>query len=199
MEKQLFLSIWMWEGWWSNCLPFCLPYPYSPCDSHNQSQFTALMTFPPSLLQLPSTGNSWIFVNMQMSLLSHHSTAVKSALVLMQKSPHFNFTVLGARPSGIPLLFCLTVPQQHVCFFVIAMYNLYSSPSLFLVISITVTWVAVTYCAMCYPSPSILSCHTGIQSSHKVLNFDAKMLAFLWYVLAENHPSFEGNKNFANK
>jgi hypothetical protein len=25
------------------------------------------------------------------------------------------------------------------------------------------------------------------------------MLAFLWYVLAENHPSFEGNNNFAKR
>jgi hypothetical protein len=25
------------------------------------------------------------------------------------------------------------------------------------------------------------------------------MLAFLWYVLAENRPSFEGNKNFASR
>jgi hypothetical protein len=24
------------------------------------------------------------------------------------------------------------------------------------------------------------------------------MLAFLWYVLAENHPPSEGNNNFAN-
>ena len=29
-------------------------------------------------------------------------------------------------------------------------------------------------------------------------NFDAEMLAFLWYVLFENHPSFEGNNNFVN-
>ena len=29
-------------------------------------------------------------------------------------------------------------------------------------------------------------------------NFDAKMLAFIRYVLSENHPSFEGNNNFVN-
>ena len=138
----------MWAGWWSNCLPFCLPYPYSPCDSYNQSQFVALITFPPSLQKLLSTGRSWIFVNVQMSLLSHHNSAVKSALVLKRKSPRFSFTVLGARPSGITLLFCLTVPQQHVCFFAIAMYNLYPSSSVFLISSVNVTWVAVMCCAV---------------------------------------------------
>jgi len=30
----------------------------------------------------------------------------------------------------------------------------------------------------------------------KFENFDAEMLLFLWYVLFENHPSFEGNNNF---
>ena len=30
----------------------------------------------------------------------------------------------------------------------------------------------------------------------KFENFDAKMLVFLWYVLFENHPLFEGNNNF---
>jgi hypothetical protein len=55
---------------------------------------------------------------------------------------------LSARPSGIPLLFSLTVPQQHVCFFAITTYNLYPSPSIFLVSSVIVTWVAVTYCVM---------------------------------------------------
>jgi len=32
----------------------------------------------------------------------------------------------------------------------------------------------------------------------KFKNFDAELLAFLWYVLFGNHPSFEGNKDFVN-
>ena len=32
----------------------------------------------------------------------------------------------------------------------------------------------------------------------KFENFDAEMLALLWYVLFENHPFFEGNSNFVN-
>jgi len=32
----------------------------------------------------------------------------------------------------------------------------------------------------------------------KLENFVAKTLAFLWYVLFENHPRFEGNNNFIN-
>jgi len=32
----------------------------------------------------------------------------------------------------------------------------------------------------------------------KFENFDAKLLAFLWYDMFENHPSFERNNNFVN-
>jgi len=32
----------------------------------------------------------------------------------------------------------------------------------------------------------------------KFENFDAETLAFLWYVLFENHPPFKENNNFAN-
>ena len=32
----------------------------------------------------------------------------------------------------------------------------------------------------------------------KFENFDAKMLAFLRYVMSENHPSFDGKNNFVN-
>ena len=46
------------------------------------------------------------------SLLSHHSIAVKSALVLTRMSPLFSFVVFGLRSCSMPLLFGLTVPQQ---------------------------------------------------------------------------------------
>jgi ribosomal protein L31 len=32
----------------------------------------------------------------------------------------------------------------------------------------------------------------------KFENVDAETLAFLWYVLFENHPAFEGNNKFVN-
>ena len=32
----------------------------------------------------------------------------------------------------------------------------------------------------------------------KLENFDAETLVFLWYVLFENHPPFEGKSNFVN-
>ena len=32
----------------------------------------------------------------------------------------------------------------------------------------------------------------------KFENLDVETLAFLWYVLFENHPPFEGNNNFVN-
>jgi len=32
----------------------------------------------------------------------------------------------------------------------------------------------------------------------KFENFDVKTFAFLWYVLFEDHPPFEGNNNFVN-
>jgi len=54
---------------------------------------------------------------MHTSLLSHHSIAVKLALVLTQMSPLFSFVVFGLRSCGMPLLFGLTVPQQYICFY----------------------------------------------------------------------------------
>ena len=33
-ERTFFLSTWICAGWWSNCWPFCHPYPHSPCDGY---------------------------------------------------------------------------------------------------------------------------------------------------------------------
>ena len=119
--------------------------------------------------------------------------------------PLFNFVVFGARSCGMPLLFALTVPQQYICFLAkssnnageekLSMYNLLACPT-FLVSSFTVAWVAVKCCAL-----SVLPqvhFHVIRVSSRvtKFENFDAETLAFLWYILLENNPSFEGNNNF---
>ena len=79
------------------------------------------------------------------------------------------------------------------------MYNLWPHPSMFLVSSVTVAWVAVTCCAVCYLPPEVYF-HVIRVSSRvtKFENFDAEILVFLWYVQFENHPLFEGNNNFIN-
>ena len=110
-ERTVFSSTWMCDSWWSNCWPFCHPCPHSPYVGYNVT-VCGFIAFPPPLQKLPSAGELWIFVNMQMSLLSHHSIAVKSALVLTRMSPVFSFVVFGARSCGMPLLFGLTLPQQ---------------------------------------------------------------------------------------
>ena len=71
-----------------------------------------LYGFPLSLQKLPSAGAIRILFNMHMSLLSHHSIAVKSVLVLTRMFPLFIFVVFGFRSRGMPFLFGLTVPQQ---------------------------------------------------------------------------------------
>jgi len=111
-ERTVFSSTWMCAGWWSNCWPFCHPYPHTPYDGYNPSQFAALWLFLPHCRNYLPLGALWIFVNMQMTLLSCHNIAVKSALVLAQMSPLFSFVVFGARFCGMPLLFSLTVSQQ---------------------------------------------------------------------------------------
>ena len=79
------------------------------------------------------------------------------------------------------------------------MYNLCPRPSIFLVSSVTVAWVAVTCCAVRSVLPQV-HFHVICVSSRvtKFENFDAETLAFLWYVLFENHPSLEGDNNFVN-
>ena len=46
-DRTVFSSTSVCDSWWSNCWPFCHPYPHSPCDSYNPSQFAALWLFLP--------------------------------------------------------------------------------------------------------------------------------------------------------
>ena len=43
-KNNFFVQL-MCTGWWSNCWPFCHPYPHSPYDGYNPSQFAALWLF----------------------------------------------------------------------------------------------------------------------------------------------------------
>jgi hypothetical protein len=62
---------------------------------------------------LPSLGGSWSFVRRYTSLLSFHTTAFKSPLVLTRMSPCFSLSVLGLRSLDMPFLCHITVPQQQ--------------------------------------------------------------------------------------
>ena len=139
------------------------------------------MAFPTSLQKLPSAGALWILVSMHMSLLSCHSTAVKSALVLTQMSPLFSFVVFGL----VERLSCsawqchnsksVSSPSHQViqgkkrnCPCIICGHVVLSSSSV-LSMSHGLLSRAVP-CVVC-PSPCILSCHMCIQSIHKVRKF----------------------------
>ena len=76
------------------------------------------------------------------------------------------------------------------------MCNLWPRPSIFLVSSVTVAWVAVTCCVLSV-LPQVYF-HVILVSSRvtKFEHFDAEMLAFFWYVLFETHPPFVRNSNF---
>jgi hypothetical protein len=54
-----------------------------------------------------------MFVSRHTSLLSLHTTAVKSPLVLARMSPCFNLSVLGLRSLGIPFLFSLSATTRN--------------------------------------------------------------------------------------
>jgi len=168
------------------------------------------MAIPPSLQKLPSAGALWILVNMHTSLLSHHNIAVKSALVLTRISPLFIFVVFGLRSCGMP--FCLvwrchnsksvSSPSHQIiqgkkrnCRCIICAYFHLPSSS---VLSLSHGLLSHAMPRAVCPSPSIFSCHTCIQSSHKVWKFWCRNAAFFWYVLFENRPSLEGNNNFVN-
>ena len=159
------------------------------------------MAFPLSLQKLPSAGALWILVNMHTSLLSRHSIAIKSALVLTWMSPLFSFAVFGFRSCGMPFLFGLTVPQQQICFFTkssnnsgeekkLSMYNLWPCPSIFLVNSVTVAWVAVVLCCALSVLPQVYV-HVIRVSSRvtKIENFDAETLAFFLVCTVWKSPS----------
>jgi len=176
---------------------------------HHKSRLYGF-TPPPQLQKLPSAGALWIFVNMQMPLLSRHSIAVKSALVLTRMSPLFSFDVFGA--SIVACLSCsawqcynsksvswsshqIIQGKKRNCPCIICGHILLSSLS-GLLLSHGLLSCAVP-CTV-NPSPGILSCHPCIQSTIRFENFDSETLAFLWYVLFENHPSLKGNNNLIN-
>jgi hypothetical protein len=145
-----------------------------------------------------------------MSLLSHHNTAVKSALVLTQMSPLFSFNDFVARSCG--MLSCLawqvhnrksvSLPSWQIiqekkvnCPCIICGHILLCSSS---VLSLSYGLLSrAVRCFVC-PSSGILSCHTRSQLSHKVWKFLCQNASVLWYVLFENHPPSEGNNNFFN-
>ena len=133
--------------------------------AHMKSQFEALWLFLTHCRNYLPLGHCEY--STCICLLSCHGIAVKSALVLTRMSPLFSFVVFGLWSCGMPHLFGLTVPQQSIRLFAkssnnsgegkkLSMYNLWPCPSIFLVISVTVAWVAVTCCAVC-PFPGILS------------------------------------------
>jgi len=74
----------------------------------------------------------------------------------------------------------------------LSMYNLWSRPSIFLV-SCHVLFSALPVLPLVYFH--IICVFSRVT---KFENFDTETLVFLWYVLFENHPPFEGNNNFIN-
>ena len=160
MEKELFLSTSMFGGWPCSYWP---SYPHCQCaprDSYNPPQLPALSH------SHIHHDNCLLWVDRKClsggtSLLSFHTTAVKSPLVLTRKSPCFNLSVLGLRSLGMPFLCSLTVPQQKIFFWAkssyrsgeekkLSMYSLWPNPSTPLVRLATVLCVAVRCCdALC--------------------------------------------------
>jgi hypothetical protein len=110
--------------------------------------------------KLTSAGGCWILVNVWMSFLSLHTTAIKSSMIHTQVPHCFNLIFLCPRSCGMPFLLDLTVPQQFLFFFVkslykagevkkLSIYNLWPCPSIFIVSSDTVACVAVRSCVLC--------------------------------------------------
>ena len=151
--KTIFLSTSMCASWCGNCWPFCHPYPHSPYDGYNPSQFAALWLFLCHYRNYLTLGH-----RKYVSTCTYLScTAIKSSLVLMQMSPLFSFVDFGASSCG--MLSCLAW-QCHNSKSVssrslqiireenkLSMYNLWLCP-IFLISFVTVTWVAVTCCTV---------------------------------------------------
>ena len=155
------------------------------------------MAFPASLQKLPSAGALWIFVNIR--LLSRHSIAVKSALVLTRMSPLFIFVVFG-------LVACLAcsawrchnsksvyLPSHQIiqgkkrsCPCIICGHVLLSSLSVLLRSHGLLSRAVL--CAVC-PSPGILSYHTCIQLSHEVWKFWCRNVCVSSVCIVEKSPS----------
>ena len=79
-----------------------------------------------------------------------------------------------------------------------SMYNLWPHPSVFLVSSVTHVVCGHLLCHVPSVLPQVYFVICVSSRVTKFENFDTEILAFLWYVLFENHASLEGNNNFFN-
>ena len=60
-EKTIFSSTWMCGGWWSNCWPFCHPYPHS--NSGEEKKLSMYNLWPcPSIFLVSSVTVAWVAV-----------------------------------------------------------------------------------------------------------------------------------------
>ena len=89
-ERTVFSSTWMCDGWWSNCWPFCHPYPHSLYDGYIPSQFAALWLFLPHCRNYLPLGHCEYLSTC--ICLSYPATI--SPLVLKWMSPPFQFCCL---------------------------------------------------------------------------------------------------------
>jgi len=115
------LSTSMFDGWLCSYWPSYLYCQRAPCDGYN----------PPQLLALSHSrvrrNNCLLWVDREClsgtSLLSFHTTAVKSPLVLTRMSPRFSLSVLSLRSLGMFFLCGLTVPQNKMFFWAKSSYR----------------------------------------------------------------------------
>ena len=109
------LSTSMLDGWPCSYWPSYLHYQHASCDGYNSPQLSALSR------SCVHRDNCLLWVDCEClsggtSLLSFHTTAIKSPLALTRMSPCFILSVLGLRSLGMPFLCSLTVPQQEIFF-----------------------------------------------------------------------------------
>ena len=181
--KNNFFVHWMCTGWWSNCWPFCHPYPHSPYDGYNPSQFVALWLF------LPHSRNYLPLGHCEYSSICKCLSCPTT--VLLSSQLWFLHTCLPFSvwlSSMLGLMACLScsawqchssqsvsLPSHQIIQgkernwpFIICGHIFLSSLSV-LSLSHGLLSCAVL-CAVC-PSPGILSCPTCSQLSHKVWKF----------------------------
>jgi hypothetical protein len=111
-ERTVFSSTCMCAGWRSNCWPFCHPYPQSPYDDYNPSQFAALWLFLPHYRNYLPLGHSE-YSSTCLCLTCPATVLPSSQHWFLRECLPFSVllsSVLGL--NGMPLLFSLTVPQQ---------------------------------------------------------------------------------------
>ena len=164
--KRAFLSTSMFSGWPYSIWPSYLYHEHAACDCYSPPQLPALS---PSCVHHDNC-LLWVdcecFFRRHMSVLSVHTTAVMSPLVLTRLSPRCSLSVLGLRSLGIPFLCSLTVPQQGFFFCwaksshrsgeetKLYMCSLWSNPFIPLVRFVAVAWVPVRCCAaLCLSLP----------------------------------------------